>query len=184
MIRILLLATLMATTATLSQAEPFVARFDGAVRITHAPDSQCQGLFTPNNDRISYYVYQDGESVLAVLTRVRDDDQLEWIMSNSGQFNGQGSFCGHLSIFGIPFPLNGQFNLNQDPDAVTGTTPFVTLQGTLANYPVYGCQATIKATMTRNNTIVDGASAARTLRQLRSMSAKSSRGGSYCGGFY
>jgi hypothetical protein len=192
MMRKILLTAIMASFATLSHAEvdDFVKRFDGAIRLTVTGTNACKALLPPNNDRASFYVYFDdyyeSSGLYGILTRFRDDDQAESIIFDGYQNNegysiartprggGYPMFVGFLLFHGLPVPLIGQFDITQTPATIEDSTKFLSLSGTLFDYPLPDCQAELKATFARNEDFVEptGALATRLMRQLRSFRAK------------
>jgi hypothetical protein len=183
MLRKLVLAAIMVGFATASHAFTLLAkRFDGAIRLTVSGDPQCEELVPPMNDRGSYYIYDDNNGpYLIVLTRFRDDDQADMLLldtaysnSNSNWSLARGTnpnpdYFGFLLLQGFPLGVAGEYNLTQVPATIAQNTTFVTLSGTLFDYPTQGCQAEVEATFTRNEEFVEpeGAQARKLMRQLR-----------------
>lgn len=189
MMRKILLTAIMASFATLSHAgetNSGAKRFDGTVRLTVTGGKSCTELVPPNNDRASFFIYEDCGCFENILTRFRDDDQAESIIFETDNNynvaraprNGEHpQFVGFLLFQGLPVFLSGEFDLAQDPPTIGATTKFVSLSGTLFDYPFAGCKAELKATLARSEDFVEpsGPAASHLVRQLRNFRAKATQ---------
>jgi hypothetical protein len=175
MLRTFMLATVMATAATLAHADQplFEKRFDGTIRMEASP-AECAEWLPPMNDRASYYIYDFGDGPFAILTRFRDDDRTTslFLEPTSEEHNARGYseylpfYFGSILFYGLRIPVDGEYDFIQTPPTIENNTTFLTLAGKLFDYPLNGCETTVQATLTRNEDFVEvEASMARRLKR-------------------
>ena len=144
-----LLASLSSVYA--DDAERF--KWDGALRV-ESETAQCNGQFiTEGSVRARLHPKTDADEPPSSFTRFGTGETVFVQKDGSGQFNGTGSY----EIYSIAAGQfsggnanNKTYNLTQAPAAITSSTVFVTLSGTLNNYAdINGCTITIRGSFAR-----------------------------------
>jgi hypothetical protein len=147
-------AALLASVSSVYADDAGRFKWDGAMTV-ESETAQCNGQFaTASGVQARFHPNTAAGEPPSSFTRFNGAVETIFVQKDgAGQFNGTG-FYELYSISAGQFTggnaNNKSYNLTQTPAAITSSTTFVTLSGTLNNYAdILGCTITIRGSFAR-----------------------------------